>query len=159
MKDRWQKEDVTVFGYSMPQQVVPESEPWAPCYYMLDENGAVRTCSDGQEWSAWIERSAALRHVAFYEGPDGVGVSTTFVGIDLAMGEYVHPSLWETMVRGGPLDGKTRRYWTRVDAVRGHVEVVQEVRAASVAHASLDELKRQVFARIPFERAITLKEE
>ena len=94
--------------------------------YILDENGEPKLEPDIVRWAKWFERADRL--VARTQVGDGY-VSTVFLGIDHAFGEG-RPVLYETLVRGGPLDEKMERYWTRAQAVEGHRIMVDGVRKA-----------------------------
>ena len=59
----------------------------------------------------------------------GIIVSTIFLGLDHSFGNGP-PLLFETRVFGGSMDGDMRRYITRKEAERGHLDMVGMVRAA-----------------------------
>ena len=94
-------------------------------FYIEDENGDIKPTYDLMKWGRWFE--AADRHVALTEVGGGK-VSTVFLGLDHRFFGDGPPLLWETMVFGGPLDGRCERYCTRVEALAGHEEVVRDVR-------------------------------
>jgi hypothetical protein len=97
-------------------------------HFVLEPDHTIREV-DSDEWAVFLENGD--RQVA----RDKVGrveVSTVFIGLLLHIGEYEHNELFETKVFGGEHDGLTRRYKTWDAAVRGHEEVVKELRKAIV---------------------------
>jgi len=109
-------------------------------YYILDAEGEPVGTDDVLEWAHWFEQHRECRIIKqdFIEGTvPRIGVSTVFLGLDYGWGEG-QPVLWETLVFGTLLDGKMRRYRSKADALRGHVEMLSEVRDAWSA-ASLKE--------------------
>lgn len=56
-------------------------------------------------------------------------VSTILLGIDMNFSGYGPPLIFETMVFGGPYDLKGIRYATVHDALLGHRDMVNAVRA------------------------------
>lgn len=103
-------------------------------HYMLDANGNVITTEDLFEWGIWLETADEQRRVAQDrdEGPDAqdIWVSTVFTGLDYNFFDDGPPILWETMVFGGPLDGKQERYASREAALLGHQRWCQRVALA-----------------------------
>ena len=71
---------------------------------------------------------ASDRNVAKTRLPDGVNISTVFLGINRQW-ERGPPILYETMVFGGQHDEYTERYHTREEAINGHKSVVKMVKA------------------------------
>jgi hypothetical protein len=101
--------------------------------YILDDDGNPVPCDDVLVWAEWYEQSRSnnCRVVKqdWAETEDTtVGVSTVFLALDHAfMGGP--PILWESLVFGTSLDGEMRRYRSKAEALRGHEELVQRVRA------------------------------
>jgi hypothetical protein len=80
------------------------------------------------EWAMWFEKSGRERLVALDATPHGE-VYTYFMGLDFQM----YPrggkkQLFETLVMGGPLDGKGDRYSTWDEAEDGHKIWVEQVK-------------------------------
>lgn len=96
-------------------------------YYKLEGKVAVAV-SDTMEWAKCFE--ADNRHVDLTE-MDNVYVSTVFLGINHQYGEGP-PLLFETMVFGGVLDQEQDRYSTWDEAVIGHKNTVERVKAAEI---------------------------
>lgn len=84
---------------------------------------------DLMTWAKWFE--TADRHVA-QDFVGDVKVSTVFLGIDHNMlpGVGLSPTLFETMVFDGPLDGEMWRYCTWGEAEAGHKDMVERVKKA-----------------------------
>lgn len=97
-------------------------------HYILDESGDPVQCSDFLIWAAWWERTDRTLSKSIL--PDGVEVSTVFMGLDHQWGDGP-PLLWETMVFGGPYDQEQVRYHTRQQALAGHAQMVARVRGGS----------------------------
>lgn len=93
-------------------------------YYILSEAGRVIP-ADLLVWAKWFE--TANRVLEQTEVDAHTTVSTVFLGTNAGLG--VTPLLWETLVMGGPLDGEMYRYETRVQAKRGHDEMVAKAKA------------------------------
>lgn len=95
-----------------------------PDLYILNDKHEPVVCPDVRTWARWFE--TANRRVAVDSfGP--ITVSTVFLGLDHNFGSGA-PILFETMVFGGPLDGKEDRYATYSEAVAGHARMVRRVR-------------------------------
>ncbi len=111
--------------------------------YILDERGQPQLEPDVIEWAKWFEKRSVSDPVggtSWRVGYDQIGnvhVSTVFLGLDHAFNGG--PSiLWETLVRGGELDGDGDRYCSRASAEDGHarwVEKIKELEAPSVVHS------------------------
>jgi hypothetical protein len=103
--------------------------PWIG-QYILDENGNAVRAEGLLSWAKWMEDHRAALHLA--ENKIGnARVSTIFLGLD-----YEHlagiplpidykPTLWETMVFGGPYNRFMVRYTSKEDALEGHGNIVQ----------------------------------
>ena len=92
--------------------------------YVLKDGHAVE--AELLAWGAWMQ-DPANRRVA----RDRVGdvlVSTVFLGVDHCFDGDGPPALWETAVRGGPLDGEDERYTSHDDALAGHAAMLARVR-------------------------------
>lgn len=98
-------------------------------YILVDREP--RECPDLLEWARWLENDSNII-VEQTRREDGIFVSTVFLGIDLAkpFGEADGPPvLFETLVRGGPLDREAERYTTYGDAERGHAVMLARIDA------------------------------
>ena len=73
-------------------------------------------------WARWFEE--ADRHVARTELPDGLVVSTVFLGIDHSFGRTGPPLLFETMAFHDGDGRETERYATWEQAEKGHAAMV-----------------------------------
>jgi hypothetical protein len=84
-------------------------------------------------WRRWMwpddSGDDAHRRVARTQITDAIEVSTLFLGLDMRVKSPV-PILFESCVRGGPLDDTTQRYATYHEAEQGHEALVACVRAA-----------------------------
>jgi hypothetical protein len=98
-------------------------------YYRLDENGAPVEVADALDWARSFE--TADRHVALDVLPDGVKISTVFLGLDHSFGEGP-PVLWETMIFGGPHADYQRRYTSRAEAVAGHAHALRLAKGETI---------------------------
>lgn len=100
-------------------------------YYILDENGHPVPESDLLKWSAWLGGGDDKRRVALnmipgtWRNPDGIRVSTVFLGLDHNFIGDGPPILWETMIFGGRRDGYQRRYSSLYAAIEGHKEALR----------------------------------
>lgn len=94
--------------------------------YKLDAAGMVVPCDDLIEWARWFETADRILEQTEVGGAE---VSTVFLSFDHEW-RTGKPLLWETLVFGGPMDGTMFRYETRVQAKRGHDEMVANVRKA-----------------------------
>lgn len=85
------------------------------------------------EYAIWHEKNQLQRVVAKTELPDGVRVSTVFLGINHAF-HGDEPVLFETMIFGGEHDSHTERYCTWEEAEAGHnkaIDLIFEVQPTS----------------------------
>ena len=86
--------------------------------FILEGRKAVH-CDNLMKWAKWFEVSD--RQVAKTILPNGVEISTVFLGIDHNfLGKGKLPILFETMIFGGDLDENMERYSTWQDAEEGH---------------------------------------
>jgi hypothetical protein len=113
--------------------------------YILDEQGTPVLAEDTYAWAVWFQahdRSLARTSIPVDEDTNLV-VSTVFLGVDHAF-DYTGksaPVLWETMVSGGGgiLGGFgygdiQQRYTSREAALRGHEELVRDLKIALGLH-------------------------
>lgn len=112
--------------------------------YTLDENGEPKPCTDFLEWARWLEdegQTRVLKQTYFPENTEAptIKVSTVFLGMDHGFNEYLAealnlpkppPVLWETMIFGGDEDMYQDRYSSKQDALRGHDEACELVKAS-----------------------------
>jgi len=90
--------------------------------YILDETGNPKPEDDLVLWARWLE--TADRRVARAELPDGVEVSTVFLGFDHGF-RGGSPILYETMIFGGSHSYWQRRSCTREEALLDHAKAIQ----------------------------------
>ena len=95
-------------------------------YYKLEGQTPIAVESF-MEWSLWL--MSAQTTVMINEVKNSI-VSTRFVGIDLNPGSCnseSKPMVFETLVMGGPLDGKRNFYPTWDEAIQGHLKIASQV--------------------------------
>lgn len=97
--------------------------------YILDEEGNPIPCENLLEWGKWFQD--ADRKVERTQIGD-VTVSTIFLGLDHSYSDEKKPILYETMVFGGRPDEYMRRYSTKVEAQKGHDEIVEKLKNGEV---------------------------
>ena len=85
--------------------------------YILDEEGKPIPEPDPVKWAQFFIGGRVLRQD---ELPNGAYVSTIFLGVGPAPGEWGPPKLWETIIAGGPHDGYQERFSCREAALAGH---------------------------------------
>ena len=90
--------------------------------YILNDAGEPVE-ADLMTWARWFE-SSPDRVVARDEMPNGVTVSTVFLGLDHSFGSEGPPVLWETIIFGGKHDGYMDRYRSHEAALQGHAFAV-----------------------------------
>jgi len=101
-------------------------------YYIL-RDGEPQCCDDILEWGRWFEAATKTgeRLIAQdrdeHAAPDGVLVSTVFLGLNHNFNGKGQPILWETLVFGGVLDGEMDRYSSRAAALDGHQRMCRRV--------------------------------
>lgn len=98
-------------------------------HYILNAAGDPVPEPDLMTWAMWFKKHNADRQLARTELPGDVVVSTVFLGIDHSFGRG-RPTLYETMIFGGPLDETQDRYETRQAALNGHEHYVALAKAA-----------------------------
>ena len=94
--------------------------------YILDGHNPVPARSL-MEWTNWFVENQALRRVA----EDTVGevkISTVFLGIDYSFDSSGPPTLFETMIFGGPHNQWQKRCATWDEAEAIHARAVKLVR-------------------------------
>jgi hypothetical protein len=97
-------------------------------HWILDRHGEPQRTDDFMGWARWYETAERTVQVTRMGDPEGeVVVSTVFLGVDHNSENGPEPVLWESLVRGGPLDNELRRYTSREAAVQGHDELVADV--------------------------------
>lgn len=97
--------------------------------YVLDGH-TPRRVENVAEWAREYERALNTRQVGLTD-IGGAKISTVFTGIDYnAMFHERPPALFETMIFGGPLDGRQWRYSAWDEAEKGHESAVQEAKNA-----------------------------
>jgi hypothetical protein len=101
-------------------------------FYILNADGDPVPVSSVLDWANWFEstKGTEIRVVAVDAVAPGVSVSTVFLGLDHSWSDTGPPSLFESLVFGGPLDGEMNRYPTRDAAIAGHAALVERARAA-----------------------------
>ena len=70
-----------------------------PYYILNEEKETVRV--DVMQWAQWFHDKGKLRLIQVTELPDGLKVSTVFIGIDHSFGLSDSPKVFETMVFNG----------------------------------------------------------
>lgn len=93
-------------------------------HYILDEQHVAYPV-DVLTWARWFEK--ADRVVAKTTFPDGVVVSTVFLGTDHAFQPCEPRQIFETLVFGGKHDQHMFRYATWAQAEAGHAVMVKIV--------------------------------
>lgn len=92
-------------------------------YYILEDR-TPKPITDVREWATWFEK--ADRHVKNDFLPNGIHVSTVFLGLDHAWSNEP-PMLFETMIFGSEHDGYQERYSTWEEAEAGHQRAIEMV--------------------------------
>lgn len=90
-------------------------------HYIEHEDGSIEAV-DLMTWARWFETHD--RHVVNDILPDGVRVSTVFLGLDHSFSLNGLPILFETIIFGGSHDQYMDRYHTRDEAIAGHAKAV-----------------------------------
>ena len=85
----------------------------------------------------WVDSSATDARVARTRISPGVEVSTAWLSIDHGHGGA--PRVFETMVFGGAYDMELDRYGSEDAALRGHLRVVDRLRAGLAPFANREE--------------------
>lgn len=108
--------------------------------YILNEAGEPQPERDTLAWGQWFENANRKRRVAVDDLGELGCVSTVLLGRDHSWGIIraeddplnYRPTLWETMVFGGPLDREQQRYQSKAEAVAGHRALVEKLKAAGM---------------------------
>ena len=98
--------------------------------YILDDDGNPVAEPDRERFDTWMAYPPN-RTIRYDDLPDGVSVSTVFLGFDPRLSERGPPVLWETMIFGGPRDLYRPRYSSSGAACQGHAAAVALAKAAS----------------------------
>jgi hypothetical protein len=93
-------------------------------YYKLENKKPVQV-ENHKQWKEWLE--TASREVKRSELPNGIIVTTEFIGQAECIDESKAALLFETMIRGGIYDGMIQQYPTWELAEEGHHKVLQLV--------------------------------
>jgi hypothetical protein len=96
-------------------------------FYLLDEDGEAVGTHDFLTWANWFNDSFPSRRIG-YDEIGGSTVSTMFLALDHNFSATGPPLLWETMVFGGPEDGRCWRAASRTEALATHQEVVKRLK-------------------------------
>ena len=94
-----------------------------PLTYVLDGHIPIVE-PNSIRWGLWFE--TADRHVADTTLPNGLRVSTVFLGLDHAFSRVGPPLLFETMVFSKNEEVDIDRYTTWEEADRGHTAMVMK---------------------------------
>lgn len=98
--------------------------------YFIIRSDEVIEEPDHDRWSEWYrDVFPDVRRVAHTELQFST-VSTDFLAMSMSLSRTEPPLLFETRVKGGWLDGETRRYATLEEAKQGHERWVGRVRSA-----------------------------
>ncbi|WP_375469558.1 hypothetical protein [uncultured Nostoc sp.] len=98
-------------------------------YYKLEGKTPVAVESH-IDWNLWIARATFAELTVMYNEFNDCLISTRFVGIDLNPGSWnsnSQPMVFETLVMGGPLDGKRGFYPTWDEAIQGHLKICTQI--------------------------------
>lgn len=95
--------------------------------YVLDEYGRAVQEPDPAAWMEWIAQHQERLGVAI-EVIGNVKVSTAFMGMTLGSDEEGKPLLWQTMIIGGVMHGRSHAYRDRQEAELGHAAAARLVR-------------------------------
>lgn len=96
-------------------------------HYILNEDN-IAIPVDVLTWARWFEANQERRVVTRTMFPNGVVVSTVFLGTDHQWSASGPRHIFETLVFGGPHDQAMARYATWAQAEAGHAAMVQRVR-------------------------------
>ncbi|MCK9459533.1 MAG: hypothetical protein M0R80_07835 [Proteobacteria bacterium] len=117
-----------------------ETKNWfrkRPLCYVL-ENGKIRPAKDILEAGAFME-DIEHRRVDLTEIDEECNVSTVFLCLDHNHSGVGLPILFETLIRGGPHDGKVWRFSAYGQAKKAHWEVVDALQAGELPCPSVGE--------------------
>lgn len=85
-----------------------------------------------------FRRSSITDHRVARTNVRGIDVSTAWLGLDHNVG-CGPPFIFETMTFDGPWSGEYQRYSTEENAIRGHLNVIDRLRAGKAPFAYLDD--------------------
>lgn len=94
-------------------------------YYILDGHTPVKV-KNVMEYHEWYMENAVV-HVKLDKLPNGVDVSTVFLGLDHNYYGGGKPILFETMIFGGEHEHFMNRYSTWEEAEAGHQDAINMV--------------------------------
>ncbi len=94
-------------------------------YWILDAEGQPIAAEGVRSWSAWF---CGADRVVACDFVGDIRVSTVFLGIDYNFSGHGAPTLWESLVFGGALDGQMSRYDSLQSAEKGHRELLRSVK-------------------------------
>jgi len=109
--------------------------------FIIDDFGQILPATSLSEWGEWFGDPAEKfkRVVSHTKVTEGLYVSTVFLGMDHGFPELFElegkaateykPTLWETMVFGDESHDICERYTSIDDAVKGHLDIVDQIRA------------------------------
>jgi len=97
------------------------SDAFGDLLYKLDENLNPVKLAPGER----ADMAAEMRLLKRTDLKEHGWVSTVFLALDHSHGQPGPPILFETMVFGGPLDSKQRRYAYWAEAIEGHDAMVR----------------------------------
>lgn len=101
-------------------------------YFTLDEDNAVEIAPDFDTWMSWVRKNHDRMEVAITAYPD-CHIRTTFLGVEAQGEETCPPSVFETVIIGGPRDAETITAVSWEQARQIHAQVCE-----SLARESLD---------------------
>ena len=94
--------------------------------YYIEKDGRPVSIEDMAEWNQWYRTANRLVEKTKV-GP--VSVVTLFLGMDNRTGSIGPPLLYETVIRGGVLDGTQYLYSTREEDLQGHRTYVDKAKS------------------------------
>jgi hypothetical protein len=94
-------------------------------FYILNKKGEAERCNDIRQWARWFAK--APRHVEDTRLPNGLRVSTVFLGLDHNFSGKGPPSLFETMVfnADNAAEEYQERYANLEEAIEGHGRAIE----------------------------------
>lgn len=107
-------------------------------HYILNADHSVQP-AELMEWARWFEKNGERRRVDATELPEGVLVSTVFLGLDHSFGDGP-PLIFETMAFQNGEEALCWRYSTWNDAKLGHDRAVELIRQYQGVNRSLADL-------------------
>lgn len=97
-----------------------------PDKFILDPQGNPQAVRSTLAWARWFENSYQTKERIVRQDklPNGVFVSTVFLGLDHNFRAQGAPILWESMIFGGPYEQTQWRYHSREEAEKGHAALL-----------------------------------